>query len=76
MSHPKNKITVIKDIKMIFMYSDKKIKANLPLLYSTLNPLTSSLSPSAKSNGERLVSARQEDNQQNSKGTLTKANQI
>lgn len=34
-----------------------KIRANRPLLYSVLNPDTSSDSPSAKSNGVRLVSA-------------------
>lgn len=44
-------------IKM-FVYSAMKIMANIPLLYSVLNPETSSDSPSAKSNGVRLVSAR------------------
>lgn len=44
-------------IKM-FVYSAIKIKANIPLLYSTLKPDTSSDSPSAKSNGVRFVSAR------------------
>jgi len=39
-------------------YSAIKIRANKPLLYSTLNPETNSDSPSAKSNGVRLVSAR------------------
>jgi len=39
-------------------YSAIKISANIPLLYSTLNPETSSDSPSAKSNGVRFVSAR------------------
>jgi hypothetical protein len=42
----------------MFAYSAIKISANIPLLYSTLNPETSSDSPSAKSNGVRLVSAR------------------
>lgn len=42
----------------IFAYSAMKIRANIPLLYSTLNPDTSSDSPSAKSNGVRLVSAK------------------
>jgi hypothetical protein len=42
----------------ILAYSAIKIKANIPLLYSTLNPDTNSDSPSAKSNGVRLVSAR------------------
>lgn len=43
---------------IIFVYSAIKIRANVPLLYSILNPETSSDSPSAKSNGVRLVSAR------------------
>ena len=42
----------------IFAYSAIKIRANLLLPYSTLNPDTSSDSPSAKSKGVRLVSAR------------------
>lgn len=58
------------------MYSAKKIKANPPLLYSTLNPETNSDSPSAKSNGERLVSARQEESQQKNNGREKKRNQI
>lgn len=44
-------------IKM-FIYSAIKIIANSPPLYSTLNPDTSSDSPSAKSKGVRFVSAR------------------
>lgn len=53
------KITaVIRLIPIILVYSAMKIKANSPLLYSTLNPDTSSDSPSAKSKGVRLVSAR------------------
>jgi hypothetical protein len=35
-----------------------KISANNPLLYSTLKPETNSDSPSAKSKGVRLVSAK------------------
>jgi hypothetical protein len=42
----------------ILAYSAIKIRANIPLLYSTLNPDTSSDSPSAKSNGVRFVSAK------------------
>lgn len=45
-------------IPRILVYSAIKISANSPLLYSTLNPDTNSDSPSAKSNGVRLVSAR------------------
>lgn len=44
------------------MYSAMKINANALLLYSVLNPDTSSDSPSAKSNGVRLVSASDEMN--------------
>ena len=39
------------------MYSAMKISANGPLLYSVLNPETSSDSPSARSKGVRFVSA-------------------
>jgi hypothetical protein len=42
------------------MYSARKIITKATDLNSVLNPLTSSLSPSAKSNGERFVSARDE----------------
>lgn len=49
-------------------YSAIKIKANRPLLYSTLKPETSSDSPSAKSKGVRLVSARLVINQIVAKG--------
>ncbi len=47
-------------IRMMFMYSAMKNSANGPAAYSTLNPETSSDSPSVKSNGARLVSARVE----------------
>jgi len=50
-------------IKIILAYSAIKIKANITLPYSILNPDTNSDSPSAKSNGVRLVSAMQEINQ-------------
>jgi hypothetical protein len=50
-------------INRMLAYSAKKIKAN-----STLNPETSSDSPSAKSKVVRLVSAKQEINQINDKG--------
>lgn len=55
-------------ITMMFIYSAMKMKAKLPPPYSTLNPDTSSDSPSAKSNGVRFVSARIETNQQANKG--------
>jgi hypothetical protein len=55
-------------INKILAYSAKKIKANPPLLYSTLNPDTNSDSPSAKSKGVRFVSAKLDANQTNIKG--------
>jgi len=42
----------------MFAYSAMKIIANNPLLYSMLNPETSSDSPSARSKGVRFVSAK------------------
>lgn len=53
----------ISPIKKILAYSAIKIKANPSLPYSMLNPDTNSDSPSAKSKGVRLVSAKQEINQ-------------
>jgi hypothetical protein len=53
----------ISPIKKILAYSAIKIKANPNLPYSILNPDTNSDSPSAKSKGVRLVSARHEINQ-------------
>ena len=44
-------------INKMFIYSAMKIRANVLLLYSVLNPDTNSDSPSAKSNGVRFVSA-------------------
>lgn len=62
-NHVKNIIVVIIIRIIILMYSAKKIRANQPPIYSTLNPETNSDSPSAKSKGLRLVSAKQVINQ-------------
>jgi hypothetical protein len=62
-------VAVRRLIRRIFAYSAIKIKANLPALYSTLKPETSSDSPSAKSKGVRLVSARIEVNHMMNKGS-------
>jgi len=63
------KITLVnKLITKILAYSAMKIKANNPALYSTLNPETSSDSPSAKSNGVRFVSAKLVINQTVARG--------
>lgn len=55
---PVNMIVVIRLMSRMFVYSAIKIRANILLLYSVLNPETNSDSPSAKSNGVRFVSAR------------------
>jgi len=52
----------------ILRYSAIKIRAKVTLLYSVLKPETSSDSPSAKSNGVRLVSAKVLVNQIKNKG--------
>jgi hypothetical protein len=56
--NPEKNTTVRRLIIKMLAYSAMKMRANMPPLYSTLNPDTSSDSPSAKSNGVRLVSAR------------------
>jgi len=70
--NPKKIKLIINLIKIIFIYSAKKIKANPPEEYSTLKPDTNSDSPSAKSKGVRLVSAKQETNHIKNKGIKKK----
>ena len=72
---PVKKIEVNNLIIKIFAYSAIKIKANKPLLYSVLNPDTNSDSPSAKSKGDRLVSAKLVINHIINKGTNNKKTQ-
>jgi len=68
------KKTVVRSlINKIVIYSAIKIRANAPALYSVLNPETSSDSPSAKSNGVRLVSARMEINHIGASGRAAKS---
>jgi hypothetical protein len=55
---PVSRVAVNRLISRIFAYSAIKISANVDLLYSVLNPETSSDSPSARSNGVRFVSAK------------------
>jgi len=76
MSPPRNNILNNILINKILEYSAKKINANPPPLYSTLNPETNSDSPSAKSKGVRLVSAKDEANQHKAKGKQININQI
>ncbi len=54
---------LIKENIKIIPYSPKNNKTNPILLISILNPLISSLSPSAKSKGARLVSDKINKNQ-------------
>src|SRR6266571_4627324 len=57
-SHPpRNMIEASAEIRIMFMYSARKNTANATPEYSTWNPATISDSPSATSNGWRLVSA-------------------
>lgn len=69
---PKNKALVNILINKILPYSAINNNANSPPPYSILNPDTSSDSPSAKSNGARLVSARAEINHIKVTGKMTK----
>lgn len=71
----KNTVLVNRLMTRMFAYSAIKIRANNPLLYSMLNPDTNSDSPSAKSNGVRLVSARFVMNQAVAKGINITASQ-
>ena len=61
---------MIIDIIIKNPYSTKKIKEKYPLPYSKLKPDTNSDSPSKKSKGERLISAKQTKNQIKKKKTL------
>lgn len=56
----RNRTVVSVFISIMLAYSAKKNMANGPAAYSTLNPETSSDSPSVRSNGAWLVSARVE----------------
>src|SRR5512137_2241190 len=57
---PRNRVVVSAAIRIMFMYSARKNSANAMPEYSTWKPATISDSPSATSNGARLVSATPE----------------
>jgi len=57
---PRNRMVERVFIRIIFEYSARKKSAKGPPAYSTLKPETSSDSPSVRSKGARLVSARVE----------------
>lgn len=73
---PKNKTPTKYLIKIILPYSARNKKAKPPLPYSILNPDTNSDSPSAKSNGVRLVSAKIDTSHIKKTGINIHTNQI
>lgn len=73
---PKNSVTDSVFISRMLAYSARKNSANGPAAYSTLNPETSSDSPSVRSNGARFVSARVEINHIAARGHAGAINQI
>lgn len=73
---PKNRIIVRAFIMIMFAYSARKKRAKGPPAYSTLKPDTSSDSPSVKSKGARLVSAKVEMNHIMARGHEGMINQI
>lgn len=75
-SEPRKMIVVKAFMRMMFIYSAMKNRANGPAAYSTLKPETSSDSPSVRSNGARLVSASVEINHIMAKGQVGIINQM
>lgn len=73
---PKKRIAESAFINKMLAYSAKKNSAKGPAAYSTLKPETSSDSPSVRSKGERLVSARVETNHIKAKGQVEKMSQV
>lgn len=63
-------------IKMMLAYSARKNNAKGPPEYSTLNPDTSSDSPSVRSKGARFVSARVETNHIVANGHIGRISQV
>lgn len=76
MCTPKKSTTVRAFIIMMFAYSARKNRAKEPPAYSTLKPDTSSDSPSVRSKGARLVSAKVEINHIMVSGQEGRSNQI
>ena len=71
-----NKIAESVFIRRMLEYSARKKRAKGPPAYSTLKPETSSDSPSVRSNGARLVSARVEMYHMAAKGQAGRSNQM
>lgn len=72
---PKNRTAVSVFISRMFAYSARKKRAKGPPAYSTLNPETSSDSPSVRSKGARLVSASVEMNHMAARGQAGRMSQ-
>src|SRR6201996_2961253 len=72
---PRNRMVVIPLIRIMLAYSPRKNSAKAMALYSTKKPATISLSPSGRSKGERLVSARVEMKNTTNIGNSGKQNQ-
>jgi len=73
---PRKRIVERVFMRRIFAYSARKKRAKGPPAYSTLKPETSSDSPSVKSKGARLVSARVEIYHMAASGHAGMASQI
>lgn len=73
---PRKRVAERVFIRRILAYSARKNRANGPPAYSTLNPETSSDSPSVKSNGARLVSARVETYHMAARGQAGRISQM
>jgi len=73
---PRKRIAERVFIRRMFAYSARKNRAKGPPAYSTLNPETSSDSPSVRSKGARLVSARVEMYHMAASGHAGTASQI
>src|SRR5436189_5578635 len=73
---PRNRIAVIALTRIMLPYSPRKNSANVIAEYSTKYPATSSDSPSGRSKGARLVSARHEMKKMTNLGSSGIANQM
>src|ERR1700689_799573 len=73
---PRNKIEVIALMRIMLAYSPRKNRPKLMELYSTKKPATISDSPSGRSNGARLHSARADTKKMMNIGKSGMKNQI
>src|SRR3954447_919588 len=73
---PRNRMDVMADIRIMFAYSPRKNRPKVIAPYSTWKPPTISLSPSGRSNGARLVSARVEMKKMTNIGNSGMKNQM